>query len=150
MYSVQSLAVCQPALYSLPQQLTVLLTVDFVLFAFCFFIKLYLCFLDDIHFVWTGTRQKLAEYELYLNNLIPGIKVTLTAHSEIIEFLDVFIYKVPYGPGMAQLQTRVFFKPTDTHQLLHGSSYHPKHTTKGILKSQILRFKRISSCWGGF
>jgi len=111
---------------------------------------LYLRFLDDIHFVWTGTRQQLAEYELYLNNLIPGIKVTLTAHSEIIEFLDVLIYKIPHGPDTAILQTRVFFKPTDTHQLLHGSSYHPKHTTKGILKSQILRFKRISSCWGDF
>ena len=120
--------------------------------AFGFFIKplLYLHFLDDIHFVWTGTRQQLAEYEFYLNTLMPGIKVTLTAHSEIIEFLDVLIYKVPRGPGMAQLQTRVFFKPTDTHQLLHGSSYHPKHTTNGILKSQILRFKRISSCWGDF
>ena len=43
------------------------------------------------------------------------------------------------------LQTRVFFKETDTHQLLHKNSYHPKHTTRGILKSQLLRFKRISS-----
>jgi hypothetical protein len=44
------------------------------------------------------------------------------------------------------LQTRVFFKPTDTHQLLDKHSFHPKHTSKGVLKSQLLRFKRISSC----
>jgi len=40
---------------------------------------------------------------------------------------------------------KIFFKNTDTHQLLHASSHHPKHTTKGILKSQFIRFKRISS-----
>jgi len=99
--------------------------------AYGFFIKplLYLCFLDDIHFVWTGTRQELSDYKNYLNTLMPGTKVNLTAHSQITEFLDVFIYKVPHGPGTAQLQTRVFFKSTDTHQLLHSSSYHPKHTT---------------------
>jgi len=54
------------------------------------------------------------------------------------------------APVRRNYKPEYFFKPTDTHQLLHGSSYHPKHTTKGILKSQILRFKRISSCWGGF
>lgn len=43
------------------------------------------------------------------------------------------------------LLTKVFFKPTDTHQLLHRTSFHPRHTAKGVLKSQILRFKRISS-----
>jgi hypothetical protein len=43
------------------------------------------------------------------------------------------------------LDTKVFFKSTDTHQLLHKSSFHPKHTFRGILKSQIIRFDRISS-----
>ena len=38
-----------------------------------------------------------------------------------------------------------FFKRTATHQLLHAKSFHPRQTTRGILKSQIIRFKRISS-----
>jgi len=46
---------------------------------------------------------------------------------------------------LSVLRTRVFFKPTDTHQLLHASSFHPRHTPKGILKTQLIRFKRISS-----
>lgn len=41
------------------------------------------------------------------------------------------------------LATRVYFKSTDTHALLHKSSYHPKHTFKGIVKSQLIRFHRI-------
>ena len=35
------------------------------------------------------------------------------------------------------------FKPTDTHALLHKTSYHPKHTYRGIVKSQLIRFYRI-------
>ena len=37
------------------------------------------------------------------------------------------------------------FKTTYTHQLLQKSSFHPKHTYIGILKSQIIRFYRICS-----
>ncbi|PJE77742.1 hypothetical protein CI610_03332 [invertebrate metagenome] len=37
----------------------------------------------------------------------------------------------------------MFFKPTDSHQLLHKKSFHPKHSFKGIIKSQIIRFHRI-------
>ena len=36
-------------------------------------------------------------------------------------------------------------KSTDTNQLLHRTSFHPRHTFKGIVKSQFIRFKRISS-----
>ena len=37
------------------------------------------------------------------------------------------------------------FKPTDTHQLLNKSSFHPKHTFAGIIKSQITRYCKICS-----
>ena len=33
--------------------------------------------------------------------------------------------------------------PTDTHELRHKHSYHPRHTFKSIIKSQIVRFYRI-------
>ena len=39
----------------------------------------------------------------------------------------------------------MYFKPTDIHQLLDKTSFHPKHTFSGILKSQITRFYRICS-----
>ena len=43
------------------------------------------------------------------------------------------------------LLTKVFFKPTDIHQMLHKHSFHPKHTFKGLLRSQIIRFFRLCS-----
>jgi len=107
--------------------------------------ELYFRFLDDIHFIWPGTRKELQEHEEYLNTLMPGIKITLTVRESVIEFLDTIIYKVPTSPGLRILRTRVYFKPTDTLQLLHAHSFHTKHTPKGILKSQLIRFKRIST-----
>jgi hypothetical protein len=101
-------------------------------------------FLDDLFWIWNGTREELIEFENFLNSLIPDIKVTLTCHDTHINFLDTVIYKLTVG-NETMLKTRVYFKPTDTHQLLHTHSFHPKHTTEGILKSQLIRFKRISS-----
>jgi len=106
---------------------------------------LYYRFLDDIHLIWPGTRLELTAYETYLNTLMPGIKISLTIRTTVTEFLDTVIYKVPLSDNLSVLRTRVYFKPTDTHQLLHATSFHPRHTPKGILKSQLIRFKRISS-----
>lgn len=103
-------------------------------------------FLDDIFSIFLGTKEDILEYENYLNSLIPGIKVTLEYSKCNINFLDTMIYKLTVD-GVTTLQTKVYFKPTDTHQLLHMQSFHPKHTHKGILKSQLLRFKRLSSTW---
>jgi hypothetical protein len=111
--------------------------------------RLYFRFLDDIFFVWRGSTSDLQEYNTFLNGLIPGIKITLECQKESISFLDTNIYK-KNSNEVCILQTRVFFKATDTHQLLHTQSFHPRHCTSGILKSQLLRFKRISSSKGDF
>lgn len=103
-------------------------------------------FLDDIFCIMTGTENDIKEYETYLNSLIPGIRVTLEYSKIKANFLDTTIYKKTTATDTT-LQTKVYFKPTDTHQLLHVDSLHPKHTCKGILKSQLIRFKRISSSW---
>ena len=107
---------------------------------------LYSRFLDDIFGVWPGTRAQLTLFQEFLNSLIPGIKVTFTVRTHIIEFLDTQIYKHYDSEGRCTLQTKVYFKPTDTHQLLHRTSFHPTHTFDSIINCQFIRFKRISSC----
>ena len=106
---------------------------------------LYYRFLDDIHLIWPSTREDLVLYEQFLNSLIPGIKISFTVRESFIEFLDTTVYKALRSDGHWELRTKVYFKPTDTHQLLHSQSAHPKHTCQGVLKSQFIRFKRISS-----
>lgn len=103
-------------------------------------------FLDDTFFEWTGSVEELMEYQAYLNSLIPNITINLHWHENNVNFLDTTVFRhVDALTGIHTMQTKVYFKETDTHQLLHTASFHPKHTTAGILKSQLLRFKRISS-----
>lgn len=112
-----------------------------------YILDLYSRFLDDIFFLFEGTLHQVKQLEDYLNTLIPDIHITLTANTEICHFLDVYVYKHYDSNGTCTLQTRTYFKPTDTHQLLHTHSYHPKHTFSAILRSQFIRFKRLSSTY---
>ena len=41
--------------------------------------------------------------------------------------------------------TDLYVKPTDTHQYLESSSYHPYHCKKSIPYSQALRLNKICS-----
>jgi len=108
---------------------------------------LYFRFLDDIFGLWPGSREELIKFGEYLNTLIPDIKITLTIRDETIEFLDVRVYKHIDESGHCTLRTKTYFKTTDTHQLLHRRSFHPGHTFRGIVRSQFIRYKRISSTY---
>lgn len=105
----------------------------------------YYRFLDDIFFIWIGSEDTLISFQERLNTIIPGIKITLNWSRESVNFLDTTIYRYSTQDHHHTLRTRVYFKDTDTHQLLHKNSFHPNHTYKGVLKSQLIRFKRISS-----
>lgn len=103
----------------------------------------YYRFLDDIWGVWTYSMDDFIEFTDHLNRHQRSIKIKYTIDANEVNFLDVVSFK---GPDFAQtglLDFRVYFKETDTHSLLHKNSFHPKHTFKGIIKSQLLRFKRI-------
>jgi len=101
---------------------------------------LYFRYLDDIFFLWPGDQASLKQYEHFLNNLLPNIEINLNYSSKEINFLDITIYI-----HSNKLHTKVYFKKTDTHQLLHKESFHPQHIFKAIIKSQLIRFKRLSS-----
>ena len=46
--------------------------------------------------------------------------------------------------------SKVYFKVTNTHRLLHKHSFHPGHTFKGIVKGQLHRFHRLCSSQADF
>ena len=103
----------------------------------------YYRYLDDIWGVWSYSVE---EFDLFLNTLNthnPSIKLKATTHLTSIDFLDTTTYKGPNFNTSHKLDIKVYFKDTDTHALLHKSSFHPKHTFAGLIKSQLLRFHRI-------
>lgn len=105
----------------------------------------YFRFLDDIWGVWTYSKEDFIKFTEHLNQHERSIKIKFELDSERVNFLDVVTYKGPKFQQSNQLDYKVYFKETDTHCLLHRSSFHPRHTFKGILKSQLLRFHRICS-----
>lgn len=105
----------------------------------------YYRFLDDIWGVWTYGREEFQRFTTHLNNHQSSITIKFEINDQQVNFLDVVTYKGPKFEKQNQLDYKVYFKPTDTHSLLHKSSFHPKHTFRGVIKSQILRFYRISS-----
>lgn len=107
---------------------------------------IFLRYLDDIFMLWNDSRDNLTKFETFLNTLIPKINIKLESSTESINFLDVTIFKTKTVSGYI-LQTKVFIKPTDAQNLLHRTSFHPKHTFNGVLKSQLIRYKEISSTW---
>ena len=103
----------------------------------------YYRYLDDIFIIWPHSEAEFAEFFDTLNSHYPTIKLKSTISPHSVSFLDVTVFKGKDFQQNNRLETKVYFKPTDTHELLHQASYHPSHTFKGIVKSQIIRFKRI-------
>ena len=102
---------------------------------------LYLRYLDDIFIIWTEGSTKLESFLKDFNNFHRSVKITHTTHHESIDYLDVTVFKSTLHAK--ELSTKVHFKPTNTHRLLHKHSFHPQHTFKGIVKGQLNRFHRL-------
>ena len=105
----------------------------------------YFRFLDDVFMIWTHGREKLDQFLDILNNDNPCIKLKAEISDISVDFLDVTIFKGKRFDQERKLDTKVYHKPTDTLQLLHKTSYHPPHTFSGIVKSQVIRYFRLST-----
>lgn len=101
---------------------------------------IWLRYIDDIFFIWTGSEEELFAFLGRLNSFSPGIKFTHEISRESLCFLDL---KIAVKEG--ELLTDMYCKPTDGHQYLHFRSSHPLHTKKSIVYSQSLRLSRICS-----
>jgi hypothetical protein len=100
----------------------------------------YVRFIDDIFVIWNHGSDTLDQLVTSINSQCPSIKVSAESSMSSVDFLDLTIIN---HDGI--LEYKPFFKKTDSHQLLHKGSFHPPHTFKGIIKSQIIRLYRNSS-----
>lgn len=103
----------------------------------------YFRFLDDIWGIWTHSMVEFKQFINLLNHHHPSITVKYTVDDNSVNFLDVTTYKGTDFAVTGKLDCKVFFKETDTHALLWKNSFHPKHTYRGLVYSQLLRFHRI-------
>lgn len=98
--------------------------------------SLYYRYLGDIWGIWPHSRKDLQDWVVTFNNHDPSLRLKDTVSLQSVDFLDVTIYKGTDLAHIGRLFTKVYFKPTDTHALLHKTSFHPQPTFRGI-KSQM-------------
>ena len=99
-------------------------------------------YLDDIFFIWTEGSSMLYHFLNAFNSFHPSVKLTTHVSREAVDFLDVTVFK---NTSCTALKTKIHFKVTNTHRLLHKHSFHPLHTFKGIVRGQLSRFYRLCS-----
>src|SRR4029434_10369109 len=93
----------------------------------------------------THTEAQFLEFVAVLNSHHPRIKIKHEISSLKLQFLDteVSFTSTSSDTGTKRLATKVFFKDTDRHAMLYKTSFHPRHTFKGLIKSQLIRIFRI-------
>lgn len=103
----------------------------------------YCRYLDDIFGIWEESKEEFDNFLSILNSHDASIQLKAEFQSNSIDFLDTTVFKGSKFQTNNKLDIKVFFKATDTHALLHKNSFHPKHTFRGVVQAQILRFHRI-------
>ena len=101
----------------------------------------YFRYLDDIFLIWSHGRDSFQDFLNVFNTHRPSIKFKAEINQTCVNFLDTTLFRSKENI----LEAKVYFKPTDTHQLLHKFSFHPRHTFPGLIRSQVTRFWRICS-----
>ena len=96
-------------------------------------------FIDDIFLIWTHGEASFQSFIQHLNSFHPTIKFEVTHSTKSVHFLDTTVYITPQNT----LETTLYIKPTDRMPLLHQASHHPNTCKKGLIYSQMLRYRRI-------
>ena len=99
---------------------------------------MYLRFIDDIFFIWTGSKTEKCLNEL--NTKHSSIKFEYEISKERTSFLGAEIYI-----KNNKLHTKIFKKKTDRQTILNIDSEYPKSLKNSIPYGQALRRNRICS-----
>ena len=91
--------------------------------------------MDDIFFIWRGTKDELELFVWTLNGIEHRLQFTLEVEMDgYLPFLDVGIMK-----ENGKFLTKVYRKPTHTQQYINWVANHPKNMLLGVLKGLIHR-----------
>ena len=105
--------------------------------------KIWLRFLDDIFMVWEHGEEELSKFIDFMQSFgeKEGMRTDLKftfEQGKSVAFLDTMV-----SLEGDKLKTDLYSKPTDAHLYLRQNSCHPKSCTKGLVKGELLRARRI-------
>ena len=104
-------------------------------------LELYRRFIDDLFFLWLGSREELEKFIIYVNSIFPNIKLTAeySYETKSVNYLDMKIFIDDQG----YIRTDLYKKENKKNNYLLPSSCHPNHITKNIPFSLGYRALRI-------
>ena len=99
--------------------------------------------MDDVFIVWRHGEEELQKFMKFMNSYgeRKGLKTDLKFTFEVgksVPFLDTMV-----SINGDKLKTTLYSKETDAHFYLRKSSCHPPSCTKGVVKGELLRVRRI-------
>ena len=109
--------------------------------------RLWRRYIDDIIFLWSGSKEELTLFIQYLNQFHPTIKFKcndgehFNFESKSVNFLDTTLYIDSDG----FIQSTLYTKPGKLCQYLLPSFSHPNHMSRNIPYSLAYRLLRIES-----
>ncbi len=105
----------------------------------------WLRYIDDILMILDSNEEELSRLLAHLNTQISTIKFTASWSSDSIDFLDVTIFKGERFKAIGKFDVKPFAKRIDPHSYLHYSSAHPKGSSAGVVRGEMIRMLRRSS-----
>ena len=99
-----------------------------------FIIRNYFRLLDDIIHAWLSEFNITQFYEVF-SSLDDNLNFIFSELSNNVDFLDIHLNI----DGNGSLVMDVYHKPTDSHNYINYTGYHPKHTIDNIALSLAKR-----------
>jgi hypothetical protein len=103
-------------------------------------IRIYSRYIDDISFIFKGTRLELENIINLANSLHQKITFTNVISKTELDVLDVTIY-----PKNDRIHFKTFQKSMNKYLYLPAFSNHPPATIKGFIKGELIRYSRTNT-----
>jgi ferritin len=98
-------------------------------------------YVDDIFFIWTGSKEELILIKDVWNAAGTGLKYTEVISNNHLSMLDILVMK----DSFERISYKTYQKPNNKGLYIPAKSSHTKHTLKGFIHGELIRFARTCS-----
>lgn len=109
----------------------------------------YVRYLDDILIILEHAHQTI-ELTTGLNNMHKNIVLDFKVNQESNEYLDLEIYKGKRFKSLNILDIKVHQKSMNMYLYIPYRSFHTQHNKSGLIKTELIRYIRISSSFDDY
>ncbi len=103
-------------------------------------VKMYRRYIDDLYILFEGTQEEALALQIYMNNLVTGLRFTMESNNNKAIFLDLETFKI-----LGKIEYKLHQKELNKYGYITPYSCHTKSTLKGWIYGELLRINRNNS-----